>query len=62
MNKVLPLLMLCALLLTGCGSAGGTNKIGTIKYLNVTEEVLAETYGHKSNPWRDTLKREYVFF
>lgn len=54
--------MLCALLLTGCGSAGGTNKIGTIKYLNVTEEVLAETYGHKSNPWRDTLKREYVFF
>ena len=43
-----------SLFLSGCGSDKDKIKVGTIKYLNVTETALAEIYGGESH--------EYIFF
>lgn len=60
MKKFFAAICAAALLISGCG--GEEVKIGTIKYMNVSEDTLNKVYGHKSNPWHAPSKREYLFF
>ena len=55
MKKFLPLVLI-ALLLTGCGS-DDVVKIGTIKYLNITEEALDNIRG-----FEHSQKHRHIFF
>ena len=61
MKKVLPIvLMICAIILTGCGfDEDEFIEVGTIKYLNVSEEDLDE-FLNKENP--SPKKRKHIFF
>ena len=61
MKKVLPIvLMIFAIILTGCGSDEDKFlKVGTIKYLNLSEEDLDELL-NKDNP--SPKKRKHIFF
>ena len=63
MKKFLPLLMFCALLMTGCdGSDSTTIKIGTIPYLNVTEDALNNFMQGQPESGHMHLKHEYIFY
>ena len=61
MKKVLPIvLMICAIILTGCGfEPEHTVKVGTIKYLNVTENELDALINQKISSQE---KRKHIFF
>lgn len=59
MAKIISLaLIICALIITGCGSEESELKIGMIKYLNVTEDELNNTL-HSNN---QSLKQRHIFF
>lgn len=62
MKKFLPLLLMILLLATGCGSEDDKIKIGTIKYLNVSEEAFSQLYEKSRVTDSDTAKYKYIFF
>lgn len=63
MKKFLTLITISiAILLTGCGSDNDKLKIGTIKYLNVTEEALANLYEKSLDTKYDNRHCEFIFF
>lgn len=59
MKKVLPLMLIFALIIAGCGSDEREIKIGTIKYLNVTEEQLDDTLNAAVSR---KIKHRHIFF
>lgn len=61
MKKFLSLVLILAVMifLTGCGSDDDTIKVGTIKYLNITEEEFNEAL-HKSGKLPDN--RKFFFY
>lgn len=62
MKKVLPLLIVCALLLTGCGSESDKVKIGALQYMNVTEEDIAKIRGEMIKAELIPSDYEYILF
>ena len=67
MKKVLPLVLtICALFMTGCGSeeesAPEKIRVGTIRYLNVTEDALIKSHGQTDKLRQSPAKYEQVFF
>lgn len=57
------LLIICAvLLMTGCGSENDKVKIGTIQYMDATEETIAEIRGELVKANLIPSNQEYVFF
>lgn len=61
MKKILPFaLVLMLIFMTGCDSNDNTVKVGTIKYLNVTEEQLDEILLEDRN--FSAGKRKHIFF
>jgi len=62
MKKVLPLLLFVALIMVGCSLGNEKEiKIGTIKYLNVTEEMLNEIL-IDNRPSLKGTRHKYLFF
>lgn len=53
-------LMICALFATGCGSEEKVIKVGTIKYLNLTEEQLDEITNKNNSD--QSPKSKHIFF
>lgn len=61
MKKFLALTFVAALLVVGC-SLEKVQKIGTIKYENVTEEAFTELYKNQPQQRDEDLNCEYIFF
>ena len=59
-NFLLSALILVLILMTGCGTDDNTIKVGTIKYLNLTEETLDKIL--KGNPKLSDADRRHIFF
>ena len=61
MKKFFALICAATLLMTGCNS-NNIQKIGMIKYENVTEKALAELYNKDAKEHHEKPTREYIFF
>ena len=62
MKKFLPLVLIVALIITGCGFGEEKSlKIGTVKYLNVTEDMLNQIL-IDNRPYLKDRKHEYIAF
>lgn len=61
MKKFLALIFAAALLISGC-SSDNVQKIGTIKYENVTEEAFTEIYNKEAKERYEKPERKYIFF
>lgn len=61
MKKFLAVIFATTLLMIGCGS-DNVQKIGTIKYENVTEEAFNQYYKKIADSRHEKLNCEYIFF
>ncbi|MBR0261692.1 MAG: transporter substrate-binding domain-containing protein [Selenomonadaceae bacterium] len=62
MKKFLVAICAVCLLISGCDDSEKVQKIGTIKYENVTEEAFNKFYAEDAERRNEKLNCEYIFF